>query len=113
MSVLDSVALFVIIFLICLFTVAIVIVGQIPGKIARKRDHPYPDAVNVASWLGLATAVLWPVVLIWAYLPIPARRGPASAGTTDADLGALEQRVAALEALAATAGGSPVAADES
>jgi uncharacterized BrkB/YihY/UPF0761 family membrane protein len=113
MSVLDGVALFFIFFLIIAFTAVIVVVGSIPGKVALKRGHPYPDAVNTAGWIGLATGVFWPLALIWAYLPVPARGGAGSADTADAGVGALEQRVAALEALAATAGGSQAPEDAS
>ena len=68
---LDYVALFVIIFMICGAAAVIVALGSLPGKVARKRGHPWPDAVNVASWIGLATGVFWPIAFIWAYLPVP------------------------------------------
>ena len=63
---LDKVALFIIFMMIIMAAAAIVIIGSIPGKIARKRNHPWPDAVNTASWIGLATGVFWPIALIWA-----------------------------------------------
>jgi hypothetical protein len=97
---LDYVALGVIFFLIVLLTAAIVVIGSIPGKIARRRGHPWPDAVNAASWIGLATGVFWPVAFIWAFLPIPQRVQESSAGAAQpsADTTALAERVAALEA---------------
>jgi hypothetical protein len=94
---LDYVALGVIFFLLVLVTVAIVALGSIPGKIARKRGHPWPDAVNAASWIGLATGVFWPVAFIWAFLPIPQRSEIRSAEAT-ADRADLEGRIASLEA---------------
>lgn len=102
MGALDIAALVVIFIIIILVAVIIVKLGTLPGKIARKRNHPYPDAVNAASWIGLATGVFWPVAFIWAFLPAPAR------SETDADaqaeLAAMRQRVAELEAAAAQAG---------
>jgi hypothetical protein len=97
---LSYVALGVIFFLLVLITAAIVALGSIPGKIAQRRGHPWPDAVNAASWIGLATGVFWPVAFIWAYLPIPQRSTESTEGTTQpgdeaADLAA---RVASLEA---------------
>jgi uncharacterized BrkB/YihY/UPF0761 family membrane protein len=71
MGALDVVALVVIIFLIIAFAAVIVVLGGIPGKIARKRNHPYPDAVNAASWIGLATGIFWPIAFIWAFMTTP------------------------------------------
>ena len=98
---LSYVALGVIFFLLVLVTAAIVAIGSIPGKIALKRDHPWPEAVNTASWIGLATGVFWPVALIWAYLPVPQRSNKeASGGTTQSSVHAVDlaARVASLEA---------------
>jgi hypothetical protein len=97
---LDYIALGVIFFLLVLVTAAIVALGSIPGKIARKRGHPWPDAVNAASWIGLATGVFWPVAFIWAFLPIPQRSNESTDGTTQpsGDAADLAARVASLEA---------------
>ena len=58
--ILDYVALGSIIFMAIGITAAVVVTGSLPGKIARQRNHPWPDAVNVAGWIGLATGILWP-----------------------------------------------------
>jgi hypothetical protein len=75
-----------------------VLIGSLPGKIAVKRGHPWPDAVNVASWIGLATGVFWPIALIWAFLPLPARTSSSDASQPTGDTTELEDRIAALEA---------------
>ena len=100
MGALDIAALVVIFLLIIAVTVAIVMLGSLPGKIARKRGHPYPDGVNAASWIGLATGVFWPLAFIWAFVPVPARRSEAgsSASSDNTELTAVRQRVEALEA---------------
>ena len=97
---LNYVALGVIFFLLVLITAAIVVIGSLPGKIAQRRGHPWPDAVNVASWIGLATGVFWPIAFIWAFLPVPQRAGESTDGTTQpsADTADLASRVASLEA---------------
>lgn len=42
--------------------------GMWPGKVARKRQHPYVDAITVGSWVALiGGGVLWPFILVWAY----------------------------------------------
>jgi uncharacterized BrkB/YihY/UPF0761 family membrane protein len=93
---LDYVALFMIFFLICALAAVIVVVGSLPGKIARRRGHPWPDAVSAASWIGLATGVLWPVAFIWAFLPVPQRSKEAP--QPGVETGDLVARIAALEA---------------
>ena len=60
-------AVFALLFVAAL--VIIVIVGKMPGQIARKRGHPQADAITAAGWLGVATGgLLWPIALIWAFL---------------------------------------------
>lgn len=59
--------------------IAFVILGGMPGKIARERHHPQSEAINVAGWLGVITmGVLWPFALIWAYT----NQSPASSSAT-------------------------------
>ncbi len=99
---LDNIALGVLFFLICAIAAVIVAIGGIPGNIARKRNHPWPAAVNTAGWLGLITGVLWPLALIWAFFPYPIRNGDATASTsTPDDIARLDKRLAKLEAVVA------------
>ena len=98
--ILHYVSLGVIVFSVISATAGLVVLGSLPGRIARKRNHPWPEAVNVASWIGLATAVLWPLALIWAFLPVPyPREQPTGEGLgSNDDSAALQQRIAELEA---------------
>lgn len=58
---------------------AIVVLGALPGKIAARRNHPQVDAVNAASWVGLALGGFgWPLAFVWAFWKSPAQQ-PASA----------------------------------
>src|SRR5690606_38375517 len=76
--------------------------GNLPGAIARARNHPQADAISVCGWMGIITLVLWPLALIWAFL---APNSPLTASSADDDkheamIGALHdahQRLAALE----------------
>jgi hypothetical protein len=89
--------------------------GALPGKIARSRNHPQVEAINVCAWLGLITLGLaWPFALIWAYTR-PAKAavtdGKASAELTSA-IGEMSERLSALEKKVSTltaqeGGGAP------
>jgi hypothetical protein len=98
---LDYVALFVIFFLLIAATAAILFFGSLPAKIARKRGHPWVDAIDAASWMGhiFIFTPLFPLALLCAFLPF---RAPGEDNTTDApetkdDLARLGERLATLE----------------
>ena len=97
---LDFVALGSILFMLVLATVAIALIGSTPGRIARRRGHPWPEAVEAASWVGLVTVLAWPLAFVWAFLPLPARPGGESPEDSppDSDLAILKDRIAELEA---------------
>src|SRR5262249_3131744 len=89
---LDAFAFVVFAVLIAAAMIIIVTVGQLPGQLARKWQHPHAAAINVASWVGIATGgLLWPLALIWAFLPFSAAasaapqqdRGEPRAGDAD------------------------------
>jgi hypothetical protein len=96
-AVLNGAALVVICLLICLAATVIVQLGILPGKIARKRNHPQADAVDAASWIGLALGIFWPLAFIWAFYSAPAR---------DEELTELRARLDVLEAASANGGSS-------
>jgi hypothetical protein len=67
--------------LIILFTIGatvlsvFVILGMLPGKIAKQRLHPQQEAISIGSWIALvAGGVLWPVILIWSYTKVQASK---------------------------------------
>ncbi|XIA66279.1 DUF3302 domain-containing protein [Bradyrhizobium sp. TZ2] len=75
--------------------------GGLPGAIARARNHPQADAINICGWLGLLTLVLWPLALVWAYLrtdrPVVGSPAAASDAALIARLQEARQRLATLE----------------
>lgn len=81
MDSLSIVALLFIPVMVVMIAALIVFLGTLPGKIARKREHPWADAVNAASWIGLVTGVLWPFAFVWAFVPLP----QAASNTITAD----------------------------
>jgi FtsH-binding integral membrane protein len=54
--------------------------AMLPGSIARKRNHPWAQAISIAGWITLFLGfALWPVVLIWAYVDVPQAPGRGAA----------------------------------
>ena len=87
---------------------ALVYLGGWPGRIARERNHPQAEAVNVCGWLGLLTGAFWIIAMVWAFwrYPEPATAGePAPAGIGER-IRRLEGRLGALEARLPTSGGA-------
>ncbi len=75
MSTLDIFAWIVLIVLVCSTALVIVVMAMLPGMIARRRHHPWAQAVTVAGWVTLFFGfALWPLALIWAYVDAPAPR---------------------------------------
>ena len=78
MTLIDIFAWIVLLVLIATSVGIFVALGMMPGHIARKRGHPWPEAVTVGSWATLVFGfVFWPLVLIWAYVDAPARQEPS------------------------------------
>ena len=45
----------------------VVVIGNIPGNMAREAGHPQAKAINLLAWLGTLTlGVGWFVALVWA-----------------------------------------------
>jgi hypothetical protein len=75
MSGLDILAWCVLAILIVVIVLVIWLMGSMPGHVARRRGHPWAEAVGVAGWVTLLFGfVLWPVAMIWAYVDVPVRR---------------------------------------
>jgi hypothetical protein len=74
MPFIDIFAWIVLVILIATAVAVFVALGMMPGHIARKRGHPWAQAVAVGSWATLVFGfVFWPLVLIWAYVDVPAK----------------------------------------
>lgn len=65
---LDWFALIVLLVSVLTVLIAVVLLGMLPGRIARQRKHPQAEAIAVCGWWGLLTmGLLLPVAWIWAY----------------------------------------------
>ena len=75
MSLVDIFAWIVLVVLIALLVAIFVLIGMLPGMVARKRNPPWAEAVSIGGWVTLIFGfVFWPLVMIWAYVDVPARR---------------------------------------
>ena len=63
--------IFALIILFVLVITALIVwamLGMLPGKIARDRNHPQADAISVCGWWGAITlGILSPLAFIWAF----------------------------------------------
>ena len=83
MDFLDIFALIVIAILLAAGIWLVVLLGSMPGNIAKKRGHPQTEAIQVLGWIGIITlGISWFIAFVWAYT------NPAGNSPTDLDLDA-------------------------
>ena len=89
MDFLDIFALIVMAILLAVVIWLVVLLGSMPGNIARKRGHPQTEAIQVLGWIGIITlGISWFIAIVWAYI------NPVGNSSTDL---ALDARIEALE----------------
>ena len=90
MDFLDIFALIVMAILLAMVIWLVVLLGSMPGNIAKKRGHPQTEAIQVLGWIGIITlGISWFIAIVWAYInPV--------VGNSSSDL-ALDARIEALE----------------
>lgn len=66
MDSLTWVSLGLLFFVIVLIVYTIVVLHMLPGKIARKRNHPQVNAIEICSLMGLIIFPFWMVAMVWA-----------------------------------------------
>jgi hypothetical protein len=66
---LNILALLILIFVTAFVVYLVFVLGGLPGRIAKQRNHPQADAIRIMGWLGLLTGgIVWAVALVWAYI---------------------------------------------
>ena len=105
---LEIISLTLIFFSVIVITLGIIKIHTYPGKVAKARNHPQTDAIEVTSLLGLIMFPLWMFALVWAYSnAVIGKLYAASAGAGNADPGGQ----ATPEADGATVPASPDASE--
>ena len=75
MSFVDIFAWIVLVVVLATLVAIFVLLGMLPGMVARQRNHPWAEAVSIGGWVTLIFGfVFWPLVMIWAYVDVPAKR---------------------------------------
>ena len=70
MTVLDLIALLILVIIAFLIGALLCYLGGLPGRVAKERNHPYQQAIAVGGWSTMILGgVAWPLVLMWAYAP--------------------------------------------
>ncbi|WFB37225.1 DUF3302 domain-containing protein [Kiritimatiellota bacterium B12222] len=64
---LEIISLSLIFLAVLTIILGIIKIHTYPGKIAKARNHPQKDAIEVTSLLGLIIFPFWMFALIWAY----------------------------------------------
>jgi hypothetical protein len=64
---LEIISLGLIFFSVIVIVLGIIKIHTYPGKIAKARNHPQTEAIEVTSLLGLLVFPLWMAALVWAY----------------------------------------------
>lgn len=86
---LDIFALIVMLVIAAVVIWLVVVIGSLPGNIARERKHPQADAIAILGWIGVITlGIGWFIAIVWAY---------SKPLASIENLNELQQRIAALE----------------
>jgi len=81
MSLLDIFALLVLLVLLAAVAAIWLILGMMPGRIAKARNHPQVEAINMCGWWGVITlGLLLPIAYVWAYTNPRWREGKNDTG---------------------------------
>lgn len=68
----DIFALIVILVILAAAIWIVVTLGSLPGQIAREKNHPQAEAINILGWIGILTlGIGWFVAIVWAYTKPP------------------------------------------
>ena len=103
MGFLDIFSLFVLLVILALVVAILLLLGWLPGDLAKKRHSPWAEAINIAGWIGILLPPIWMLALIAAFIKPRSGEGAAIAisEAETAELAAtitgISQRIAAME----------------
>ena len=107
MTAADYVAFIAMAVVLCGLVYLVIALGDLPGKIAKERNHPQVAAITAMAWLGLlfTGGVVYIIAFVWAYYDF-SRAIPVAAPESQEEMESLRNRIAALEQELAAKGGA-------
>jgi hypothetical protein len=105
---LEIISLSLIFFSVIVIVLGIIKVHTYPGKIAKARNHPQTEAIEVTSLLGLIIFPLWMAALVWSYSGAVVGRLYAAESGGDT----VEQPTPPVKTVASDAGATKPTADD-
>ncbi len=107
MTAFDYVAFGAMAVVFCAVIFIVIWLGDMPGSIAKKRNHPQVAAVQAMSWFGLlfTGGIVWIVAMVWAFYDYSASAESDSVDELKAEMEILRERLANLESQQTQAGG--------
>ena len=107
MTAFDYIAFLAMAVVFCGLVYLVIALGDLPGKIAKERNHPQVAAITAMAWLGLlfTGGVVYIIAFVWAYYDYT-YTNPVASTDSRAEIESLSNRVAALEKVLAAKGGA-------
>ena len=86
----------------------VILLGDLPANIAKQRSHPQVAAIRAMAWFGLlfTGGIVWILAIVWAYYDRSASVDASATAELRAEIEALRERLAALEARHSETGGA-------
>ena len=108
MSAFDYVAFGAMGVVFCAGIFLVIWLGDMPGTIAKKRNHPQVTAVQAMAWFGLlfTGGIGWIVAMVWAFYDYSASAETSSTTELAAEIESLRERLEKLESQQTQTGGA-------
>lgn len=108
MTAFDFVAFGAMAVVFCAGIFLVIWLGDMPGNIAKKRNHPQVTAVQALSWFGLlfTGGIGWIVAMVWAFYDYSASAETSAIAVLTAEIGSLHERLEKLESNQTQTGGT-------
>ena len=98
MTAFDYIAFLAMAVVFCGLVYLVIALGDLPGKIAKERNHPQVAAITAMAWLGLlfTGGVVYIIAFVWAYYDYT-HAIPSAASESQEEIKELRSRIAAIE----------------
>lgn len=108
MTAFDFVAFGAMAVVFCAGIFLVIWLGDMPGTIAKKRNHPQVTAVQALSWFGLlfTGGIGWIVAMVWAFYDYSASAETSAIAELKAEIESLRERLGELESRQPETGGA-------